>query len=333
MRPVSRADGGGGDGRVRVPVALEIVPFADEHVPAAAALLADAHARHRAAEPLLADAADMEAQVAEAWRREGASGAFAWVDGEPAGFLLGAVATNDNRGGTRIFSDLAGHAVVGPELARDLFAFAAQRWHDEGQRAFAVVVPSHDTALVDAWFRVGFGLQFVYAVREATPVEPVDGGVTIRPGTTADLEDLARLDRELWEHQVRSPSFSNNDVAPLTDFVAEWESDTFDSPDTFWPFMAERAGTVVGEVLLYRRPTGDLRVPEQNVDLAHAATDPAVRGSGVGLALAAHVLNWAHQHGFRSVTADWRSVNLPASRFWPRRGWRATFLRLYRAVP
>jgi GNAT superfamily N-acetyltransferase len=74
-------------------------------------------------------------------------------------------------------------------------------------------------------------------------------------------------------------------------------------------------------------------VPDGNIDLAHAATEPQVRGSGAGLALTAHILRWAHEQGFRSITTDWRSVNLLASRFWPRRGWRETHYRLYRSVP
>ena len=86
-------------------------------------------------------------------------------------------------------------------------------------------------------------------------------------------------------------------------------------------------------VVLYRRPEGDLRVPPDNIDLAHAATLDDVRGSGVGLALTAHTLDWARDNGFRSMTTDWRSVNLLSSRFWPRRGFRPQYLRLYRAVP
>jgi len=62
-------------------------------------------------------------------------------------------------------------------------------------------------------------------------------------------------------------------------------------------------------------------------------TVPSVRGDGTGLALSAHALNWAHEHGFRSMTTDWRTVNLLSSRFWPRRGLRPQYLRLYRAVP
>ena len=86
-------------------------------------------------------------------------------------------------------------------------------------------------------------------------------------------------------------------------------------------------------MLLYDRPRGDLRVPEQNIDLAHVVTLPEVRGSGVGLALTAAALNWAHERGYHSMTTDWRSVNLLSSRFWPKRGFRAQYFRIYRSVP
>jgi GNAT superfamily N-acetyltransferase len=89
----------------------------------------------------------------------------------------------------------------------------------------------------------------------------------------------------------------------------------------------------VGHLVLYRRPTGDLRVPNHNIDLSHAVTLPAARRSGVSLALTGHALTWAHENGFRSMTIDWRSVNLLSSRFWPRRGFRPTYYRLYRALP
>lgn len=310
----------------------EIRPFSEEFLDAAAGLLAAAHARHLAAEPLLAHVEDFRAQVARQWEREGSSGAIAFRDGEPAGYLVGAPAKNDDRGGTRIVADVAAHATAEPELARDLFAAAAARWHDEGQTRFAVVVPAHDAALVDAWFRTGFGLQFATAVREPEPGE-VPPPFTVRAATPDDLIHFARLDRELYEHQTRSPSFSGLDVDDLAAFEDEWREETFDSPGTFWPFVAERDGEVVGEALLYRRPQGDLRVPAESVDLAHAATYPAVRGEGAGLALTAFVLDWAHAQGFRSVTTDWRSVNLLSSRFWRARGFRETYLRLYRAVP
>ena len=42
---------------------------------------------------------------------------------------------------------------------------------------------------------------------------------------------------------------------------------------------------------------------------------------------------WAHELGYPTMITDWRMTNLEASRFWPRRGFRETFLRLYRSIP
>jgi hypothetical protein len=33
------------------------------------------------------------------------------------------------------------------------------------------------------------------------------------------------------------------------------------------------------------------------------------------------------------MVTDWRVTNLLSSRFWPRRGFRLSFLRLYRSIP
>ncbi|MFL5936643.1 MAG: GNAT family N-acetyltransferase, partial [Gaiellaceae bacterium] len=91
-------------------------------------------------------------------------------------------------------------------------------------------------------------------------------------------------------------------------------------------------GEVVAHILLYRRPH-DLRVPRDSIDLGAASTLPAARGSGAGRALTEPVLPWAHETGYPTMVTDWRMTNLLASRFWPKRGFRPTFLRLYRALP
>src|SRR6185437_14186601 len=69
----------------------EIVPFEDEHLPAAAALLAARHARHREAEPLLPELRDPLAAVEADWREEGASGVFS-----PQGYLIASPFTVSN---------------------------------------------------------------------------------------------------------------------------------------------------------------------------------------------------------------------------------------------
>ena len=67
--------------------------------------------------------------------------------------------------------------------------------------------------------------------------------------------------------------------------------------------------------------------------LGWAATLPGVRGSGAGLALTDGTFAWARERGHATIVTDWRVTNLLAARFWPARGFRPTFLRLYRAIP
>jgi GNAT superfamily N-acetyltransferase len=285
----------------------------------AARLLAERFERQRSAEPLLPEVEEFEPHVP-------AKGLVATRGGTAVAYLA------DESHGDLFRPSFAGHAANEAEALRDLFAAITA---DSNATRFSVAVPASEHEAIDAWFRLAFGCQLMWAVRETDA--PGDVAVQlhnglIRPGTPDDLRMVARFDEILWSHQARSPSFSGLDVPPLDEFEREW-SDTWDDPDTFPHFVAEVDGRVVGHALLYRRPQGDLRVPPDNIDLAHAATVEEVRGTGIGLALTAHVLRFAHDHGFRSMTTDWRSVNLLSSRFWPRRGFRPQYLRLYRAVP
>lgn len=304
---------------------LEVVPFSDEHLDDAAALLAARHARHRAAEPLLAELADPRVALEEEWRTDGASGAFA----PGRGYLIAAPVTF--RGVTWMYSGIAGQALEGDrEAMRDLYAAAAQRWVDEGHRQHSVFVPAHDAELVDAWFRLSFGASAVMAMRETGAGDGFDGGVTIRSGTPDDFGDAARLDLATSEAMEPAPSFSDVAVQTYDELLAEWrEAEDWDEYELF---VAERDGRIVGHCLLFRRPP-DLRVPENSIDLAQGSTEPEARGTGVGRALTDHVLAWAHERGIAVMTADWRMTNLWASRFWPKRGFRPAFLRLYRHIP
>jgi GNAT superfamily N-acetyltransferase len=313
---------------------IEIEPLEDDHLDAAAALLANRHARHREAEPLLPDISDFRAQVERDLDHELASGVVALSGDELVAYVVGRVEDDQLLGDRRAIVDFAGSAAATGqgEAIRDLYSALAARWVAAGATRHLALIPAGDEALIDPWLRLAFGVQYVWAVRETAAMKPVRAGVKIRPGRPDDLELVAKLDRSLYEHQAGPPSFSGLAIPSDEEFRAEW-SDLWDDADLYTHFVAEKAGMPVGHLVLYRRPTGDVRVPEKNIDLSHAATLPAARRSGVSLALTGHALTWAHEHGFRSMTTDWRSVNLLSSRHWPRRGFRPTFYRLYRALP
>jgi GNAT superfamily N-acetyltransferase len=293
---------------------LEIHPLSELREEAAA-LLAERFDAQRAVEPLLPEVDDFAAHLPE-------EGHVATRGGEAVAYLAGAV------DGDMARWQFAGHAAREPEALRDLFAAQAA---ELGVRRFMVTVPAGDPGLVDAWFRLAFGCQAVWAVRETDADVAVQLQHTyVRPAVPDDVEALVDFDHLLYAHQQEAPSFS--------DFATPTREDSRREVAELWtgpyhPFVAVRDGEAAGLVVLYRRPEGDLRVPASNVDLAFMVTRPEVRGTGAGLALASFALAWAREHGYRSVTVDWRTVNLLSSRFWPRRGFRPQYLRLYRAVP
>ena len=294
---------------------LEIHPLSELR-DEAAHLLAERFARQRAAEPLLPEIDDFAAHLPD-------DGVVATRGGRAVAYLGGTVEDGWARVGQ------GGVAATEPEAVRDVFAAMGRRW---GASRFTAFVPASEPGLVDAFFRLVFGRQATLAVQESAAGPLVDFGGAIRETTPDDLRTLAELEQMLWDMLRDAPSYSGVPPETIEQHEEGW-SDLWDETETHWSFVAERDGRPVGALVMYRRPTGDLRVPDVNVDLAFAATWESVRGSGAGLALTAHALAWARDRGFRSVTTDWREVNLSASRFWPRRGFRPQYLRLYRAVP
>jgi GNAT superfamily N-acetyltransferase len=316
-----------------------IQPFAAHHVEDAALLLAARHRAQRLVEPGLDPRyeaeVDARAEIEALLGRDGASGAAAVAGGRLVGFLLGV--PREASWGPNVWVEPAGHAVARAELVRDLYAVAAERWVGDGRTSHYAVVPATDPALVDAWFRLGFGHQHVHAIREAPSPDAcadVPPGLTLRLARRADVDELARLDVVLPAHQALAPVFSRLPVPTVEDVRAELVAD-FDDP-RFTTFVVERDGDVIGSAIAC-----DLAVSSGHTSLAlvpgagflgFAAVLPEARGVGAGRVLGEAVLGWARDTGRTWVVTDWRMTNLLSSRAWPRLGFRPTFYRLHRAV-
>jgi ribosomal protein S18 acetylase RimI-like enzyme len=314
---------------------LEILPFAEEHVNAAAGLLAARHRRHREAEPLLSARYEDPAreEVERLWA-EG-SGTVAIRKGCVVGYLLGTRRPHP-AWGPNAWIEASGHAVEEPEDVRDLYASAAQRWVDEGRTRHYVLVPAHDAALLDAWWRLSFGQQHAHGIREVEPMEAaVPEGFDIRGPLEDELEDLIDLDLALPDHQRRSPVFGSPHSYTREDSRKEW-IDTFAEGDETILIGAHEGRPVACFAFVDIARSSEhrgLAAPDRACHLGFAVTMPEFRGSGIGRALTAAGFTRAAEAGYPTMITDWRVTNLLASRFWPARGFRTSFLRLYRSIP
>jgi ribosomal protein S18 acetylase RimI-like enzyme len=311
-----------------------VLPFSDEHVADAASLLARRHERQVARQQLLSMEHDFRAEVEAAWSRAGASGRAAVADGRLAGYMIG-WSRPDDRWGANAWIEAAGHAADDPELVRDLYAALAAEWVERGLTAHYSLVPASDEGLVSAWFRLGFGAQSVNGIVSLAQAETAAvAGVRVREASEDDLDSMLELSTLLTEHHAASPVFTRPWSISDED-VRAFVQEELASPDAC-DLVAEVDGRIVG--VLTVKPTqgyethAGIASPPGAALLAFAVTMPEVRGRGAGVALTHAGFEWARERGYETMVVDWRETNLLSSRFWPRRGFERTFLRVHRTI-
>lgn len=319
---------------------MEILSFVAGYIDEAARILAVRHRRDRQTSPALPEAFEQPDNARGALKAlldKGAAGVAAVRRGRLAGYLLGTADFNLLRG-RHVWIDYAGSAVAEGErveLYRDLYAAAATEWVKRGFFKHYAVVPSADSAAVDAWFRLGFGHEQVHGVVDLPAVSadilsPED--YEIRLATKAD-EDLVRsIATTIWEYQTKAPTWAVSppeEIPELRDGYAELLGD---AKVRFW--LAVREQEILGYQVFWpnESATEDMMVPRSSISLGVGGTVPQARGKGIGTALVQRGLAEAAAAGFLHCTTDWRMTNLLSSRFWPRRGFRPIAYRLFRQV-
>ena len=140
----------------------------------------------------------------------------------------------------------------------------------------------------------------------------------------------------LSDHQSQSPVFARGLPRESPEELrAEILEDL--ANEAHGDLVVEQEGRIVGSFVLAPVELSSVHTglarPDGAVLLGWAATLPDIRGSGVGLALMQAAFAWAGERGYETMVTDWRVTNLLSSRFWPARGFRETFLRLYRHIP
>jgi GNAT superfamily N-acetyltransferase len=319
---------------------MTLTPFADQHLPSAAELLSARHRAHRAAEPLLPARFEEPAVALKAieaiWRKPEASGLAAVAGGRLVGYMLG-TAHDDSLRGRHVWVSLAGHALAAgenAELYREMYAVLAQRWVDEGHFYHLAQVPASDASALDAWFRLTFAHEQVYALMEVGAMErpSIPAGVEVRRAAPDDLALIMANADWIARHQACSPVFG----ICLPEAKIGWRKGWAEllSDERSIPWLAFREGRLLSYFLFDPAPSSetDLLIPDQCASLAVAATHPEARGQGLGRLLFALGAAAVYEAGYKACETDWRMANLEASRVWPRYGYRPVMYRLSRRI-
>jgi GNAT superfamily N-acetyltransferase len=324
-------------------VAIEIVPFAEEHVAAAAALLAGRRARLRERQPFLSPQFDAPERCAELVDelRAGGPGFAALRAGRLAGYVLGRpITAPPGRFESMVFprrSLAIGHAayatLAGAEydLLRPLYAALAERWVARGYFDHYAWVASEDAASRDAWDSLSFGRDLVGAVREvATPVPAVAAsGVDVHLASPEDIEVVQALAEALGRHHAAPPIFIPF-IPEVLPHVREMNA-AFMADPANPHFVAYRDGRPLGMATFHAQEAG-LVWPDRCLYLFMGIVYAEHRSGGVGRLVLERSMRWARERGYLYCSLHFFSPNLSGAAFWLGNGFLPVEERRHRRV-
>jgi GNAT superfamily N-acetyltransferase len=323
-------------------IGIQIVPFQDEHLPAAGKLLAQRQRRDRSVSPELPERFEQPKVAAAAVRaalaRENAAGFVALDNGRLVAFLIGDMVI-DNIWGRSGWVRAAGCAYdpeVEAEIIRDLYAVLGARWVAFGIFFHFALIPVSDPALIGAWFSLSFGVEHIHALQDLSGLGPrrltIADGIELRPAGPADGPQLAQMSDVIWSTQVKAPVWAVKMPESVAGTARAWAELGEDDEVTLW--LAVRGDRVLAVQGYWPAQTDDdsLFVPENCAHMSVAGTRAEARNQGLNTLLSNKILSETSAAGYHHIETDWRSTNLLASRFWPQRGYRPVAYRLVRRL-
>ncbi|MFG1941974.1 GNAT family N-acetyltransferase [Nonomuraea sp. NPDC048826] len=220
--------------------------------------------------------------------------------------------------------------VSGPDpesaLGALLDAWTARPRREPGP--LALLWPSRDTAAVRALSLRGFAPLVAVAARPRGSAR-VRQDPRVRPAGPGDLEGIARLYEALVAYDAQFGW-----VTPRASTPARIRESLADTLPRSWAWVAEQGGTPSGAVIVDPPPRSAwiasmvTRTPAAYLGVMYV--DPAVRGRGVGAALAAAAHARLDSSGVATTLLHHAVPNPLSAPFWARQGYRPVFTQWVR---
>ena len=312
-------------------MAIEVVPFTDDHLEEAARMVAARYQAERSLEQSLPVRFESPEAIMPLMHKvtERGPGVAAIRDGGLVGFLLTHLSLF--REARSAYTPDCGHAAeaVGRrDIYRSMYASLSRVWLAHGCFDHGITLLAHEREALDAWFSLGFGLTVIDVLRDVRPVRGPAAAIDIRRATPKDVDLVATLEIALRRYLAMAPIFIPLVVDEGRASRQRWLSDPGKS---LW--LAFRADEPVAYVCLEPSRCEVMPIADEGtVAITGAFTKERLRGRGIGTALLNRALEWASSAGYQHCSVDFESANIPGSRFWLGRGFQPVCYSLTRRV-
>jgi GNAT superfamily N-acetyltransferase len=182
--------------------------------------------------------------------------------------------------------------------------------------------------LSEALSNLGFGRDGAYAVQPAAQ-RPAVPAVTIRVAGPRDLGSIARLARVEMCYRPAAPMFAPPEDPPLARLVAAHQELRHNGAVHL---LATTGGRDSGLLTIELTSPAPRLCPDAQPYIGPTATLPKARRQGIGHALTAAALTWAHAHGYQWISVDYNTANPLSRPFWHDAGFRPAGYGLLRLI-
>lgn len=301
---------------------MNILSLKKEHIPEAAGLFIQNFKKQRQAVPLLPDRLEDPQRVCGLLENllTHSGGVAAFERGRMVGclgwWLVDGFRDTPRRGA---YCPEWAHATLEESrqsIYRALYRAAAAQWLETGCQVHAITLLANDQAAVNTWFWNGFGLTVVDALRPITPINaPVPTGYSLRKATSEEVEPLALLEAEHWQHYAQPPTLMVVNAANTTEELLGF----LNNPDNS-AWLAWQGDELAGYLRFENRIDGAAEIiyGPGITGINGAYVRPAHRGCGLAPALLDCALRDYAARGYHACATDFESFNPEAAAFWPK---------------
>jgi len=213
-----------------------------------------------------------------------------------------------------VFSPMHSNGTVAENRAviyARIYQAAAEKWVKAGAASHAVCLYAHDKEAQGQFFRYGFGLRCIDAIRGIDEISvPACEGYSFSELSREEFHLILPTNKMLIEHLEKSPTFLK--YPAVSDSVL-LERITCPDPRYF-------AATKNGELVAYIKITDDGEtfvsgIPDSQ-NICGAFCLPEHRGKGLSQNLLNYVIRAIAREGYQRLGVDFESFNSTAYGFW-----------------
>ena len=293
---------------------MNLIPFEKHHIPQAQELALACYNEERLQVSALPAPTTIPGLVDYAGN--GLSVA-AMEDGHLVGFLCGTKPFPNafrSTTATGVFSPMGAHGAIAHNRERiyaAMYQAAAETWVAAGAVSHAVCLYAHDEATQRQFFRYGFGMRCVDAIRGMEPI-PVAScpDYTFAQLPKEDWAEVYPLDLALNRHYLQSPFFMRRTPDTEAEFLAS------SAREHARYFVARQNGAICAYVKINGVGETFLTSGERYRHIHGAYCLPEHRGHGLYAQLLNFAMDALRKEGYTHLGVDYESINPTAWGFW-----------------